>query len=195
MVKHLIEKTVVIVKPDGVQRALIGEIIHRIEKTGIKLSAIKMVLPTRKILQEQYRMTDAWIKKLGDNSRAAFEAKGIKVTETNEEIAKRVREWNIQSLLEGPVVAMVWEGFHSIEICRKIVGHTEPRQALPGTIRGDYTTDSYDLSDVLQRPIRNIVHASGNKDEAENEIKIWFNKDEIQNYSKKDWETIHKHNG
>ncbi|MFH1054431.1 MAG: nucleoside-diphosphate kinase [Candidatus Woesearchaeota archaeon] len=187
----MIEKTIILVKHDGVQRGLIGEVVKRFEQKGLKIAAMKMMVPTKKMALEQYKLTPAWIEKLGNNTRKAAEAKGKKLKETNEEIAKRVQSWLINYLTEGPIVAILFEGYHAIEIGRKIVGPAEARGAEIGTIRGDYSTESYELADMKERPIRNIVHASGNKDEAENEIKIYFSKNEIFDYDKHEWKVMH----
>lgn len=187
----MIEKTIILVKHDGVQRGLVGEVIKRFEDKGLKLVGLKMLQPTEKMAEQQYRLTEAWIKKLAANTRKAAEEKGIKIKESDREIAERVKNWNKKYLTEGPIVAMCFEGYHAIEIGRKIVGHAEPRQAELGTIRGDFAVESYEMADALKRPLRNIVHASGNKEEAENEINIWFKKEEILEYKKKIWEVGH----
>ena len=187
----MLEKTVIIVKHDGIQRGLVGEVIKRFEQKGLRIAAIKMTHPDKEISQRQYRLTEDWIKKIGETTRKTLESRGIKVKETNEQIAKRVQRWLMDYLTEGPVAAMIFEGYHAIEIGRKIIGTAEARSAPPGTIRGDFSTDSYELGDSLGRPVRNIVHASGNKEEAENEIKIWFSKKEIHDYTKHDWKIIH----
>ena len=193
MPKELIEKTFIAVKHDGVQRGLVGEIIKRFEQKGLKLVAMKMVLPTEAMADKHYVLTPAFIAKLGENTRKAAAEKGVKLKETNEEIATRVKNWNIQYLTEGPVVAMIWEGFHAIEIGRKIVGPAESRGAPIGTIRGDFSVESYDLADKLQRPLRNLIHASGNKEEASNEIKLWFKKEEIFSWENSQWKVMHKY--
>lgn len=192
MVKELIERTFIAVKHDGVQRGLVGEIIRRFEQRGLKLVGIKMVLPTEDIAGKHYVLTPSFIEKLGENTRKAAATKGIELTETNEEIASRVRKWNIQYLMEGPVIAMVWEGFHAIEIGRKIVGHAEARQAPIGTIRGDFSVESYAMADKIGRPLRNLVHASGNDEEARHEIALWFVDGEVCSWDKERWKVIHK---
>lgn len=188
----MMERTLVLVKHDGVQRGLVGELIQRFEKKGIKIAGIKMVQPTNEMAKKHYVMTKAWIKKLATNTRAAAEKKGLKITETDEQIAGRVQEWNISYLVEGPVVAIVFEGYHAIEIGRKIIGPANAKDAGIGTFRGDYTVESYDLADVEQRTIRSIVHASGNKEEADNEIPLWFKKNELFDYELQMWKIIHK---
>ena len=187
----MMEKTVIIVKHDGVQRSLVGEIIKRFENKGLKLAALKMVHATRKMAEEQYKVTPEAIEKTGGNTIKAYEKKGVKLKETKKQITEKVFKWLRDYLTEGPVVAMVFEGYHAIEIGRKITGHAEPRQAEIGTIRGDFALESYELADKKERPLRNIMHASGNKQEAENELIIWFKKDEIYDWEKIDWGEMH----
>lgn len=189
--EEMMEKTVILVKHDGVQRGLVGEVIKRFEQKGLKIAALKMLQPTKEHAERQYRLTPEWIQKLGEKSRKAAEEKGLKIKETNEQLAKKVQGWLVSYLTEGPIVAIIFEGYHAIEIGRKLVGHTESRQAEVGTIRGDFSVDSYALADELQRSIKNIVHASSNRDEADNEIKIWFSPAEIYDYKRKDWQVMH----
>ena len=187
----MMEKTVILVKHDGVQRGLVGEIIKRFEQRGLRIAGMKMIQSTKDMAKRQYKLTPAWIKKLGDNTRIEAEGRGIKLKETNKEIAERVQKWLMNYLCEGPIVAMVFEGYHAIEIGRKIVGHAEARQAEIGTIRGDFSTESYQLADAKQRPLKNIVHASGNKEESDNEVKLWFSKKEIHDYDLHGWQIMH----
>jgi nucleoside-diphosphate kinase len=193
MVKDLIEQTFIAVKHDGVQRGLVGEIIKRFEQRGLKLVAMKMVFPTEAIADKHYVLTPAFIEKLGENTRKAAASRGAEVKETNEEIATRVKNWNMKYLTEGPVVAMIWEGFHAIEVGRKIVGPAESKGAPIGTIRGDFSTESYGMADKLGRPLRNLVHASGNKEEADNEVALWFKPEEIFGWETNRWKVMHKY--
>jgi nucleoside-diphosphate kinase len=186
-----VERTLIIAKPDAVQRGLVGEIIRRFEQKGFKIAGIKMIHATTDQLGEHYADDPEWKKSVGEKTLAVAKQKGTEMNETAEEIGTRIRDWNMEGLKINPIVAIIFEGHHSIEIGRKIVGNTEPRQALPGTIRGDFTTESYAIADKNQRVIRNLVHASGSREEAEREIKVWFNNEELFNYDKKDWEVIH----
>lgn len=190
--ERFIEKTVVLVKHDGVQRGLVGEFIKRFEQKGLKIAAMKFIHPGEEIADKHYVMTDAWIEKLGNNTRNSAKEKGIELKETNEQIASRVRDWNKSYLMEGPVVAILFEGPNAIEIGRKIVGPAECKQAPIGTIRGDYSTESYEMADTFQRTMRSIVHASGNKEEAMHELKLWFNDEEIYDYELHLWKVIHR---
>jgi len=179
-----VERTLVMVKPDGVERGLIGEIIGRFEKRGLKIVALKMMKPSIESIDEHYPKDDAWIARLGDKGFNVFKELGldpkeIMGTDNNLEAGKSVRKWLIDFMTEAPVVAMIIEGFHAIEMVRKIVGVTLPSKADIGTIRGDYSVDSPAAANVNKRAIRNIVHASENKEEAKQEISHWFLEDEI----------------
>lgn len=189
--KELLEKTFIAVKHDGVQRGLIGEVVKRFEQRGLRLCAIKMVQADEDLATRHYPLTEEWIKNTSATTRKAWSEKGIVLKENDEEICARINAWLKSYLTEGPIVAMVWEGIHAIEIGRKIVGTASAKNAPIGTIRGDYSIDSYELADLKKRPVRNIVHASGTKAEAEREIRLWFTPGEIHDWMRKDWEIIH----
>lgn len=179
------ERTLVVIKPDGVQRSLIGEIIGRFERVGLKAVAIKMVLASEDMATKHYYEVggDEWLEEVGRKARAAYEKKGLESPyKTNRENGEAVLKSNAKYLSSGPVVAMVWEGNQAVELVRKLAGATEPLSSDVGTIRGDYTLDSYALADVDQRSVRNLLHASGTAEEAETEIKIWFGKEELIDY-------------
>ena len=179
------EKTLVIIKPDGIQRSLIGEIIRRYERTGLKLAGLKMVIPTEAMAVKHYYEVggDAWLEEVGRKARAAYEKKGLKSPyKTNMENGKAVMLANAKYLSSGPVIAMIWQGNAAVGLVRKITGGTEPLTSDVGTIRGDLTLDSYEIADMDRRSIRNLIHASGTAEEAEKEIDIWFKKEEINNY-------------
>ncbi len=177
------EKSLVLIKPDGVQRALIGESIKRYEQCGLKLVAIKMVIPTRDQALNHYSVDPQWALKTGTKSIESWKAKGLTPpTEDPIELAENVRKQLVDFLTSGPVVAMIWQGMNAIGVIRKITGGTEPLTSVTGTIRGDYTIDSYSAADTDKRAVRNIIHASGSVKEAEDEIKLWFTENEILNY-------------
>ncbi len=179
------ERTLVIIKPDGVQRSLIGEIIRRYERTGLKLTALKMVIPTEEMAIKHYYEVggDAWLEEVGRKAREAYEKKGLKSPyATNMDNGQAVMRSNAKYLSSGPVIAMIWQGNCAVGLVRKITGSTEPLTSDVGTIRGDLTLDSYAMADMDQRSVRNLIHASGTSEEAEKEIKIWFKKEEINNY-------------
>lgn len=180
------EKTLVVIKPDGVQRSLIGEIIKRYEQVGLKLIAMKMVMPDEDMATKHYYEVggDEWIEEVGRKARAAYEKKGEESPyKTNKDNGWAVLRANAKYLSSGPVVAMIWQGSNAVELVRKITGATAPLLADVGTIRGDFTLDSYALADADGRSVRNLIHASGEVSEAEQEIKIWFDEKEILKYT------------
>lgn len=180
------ERTLVIIKPDGIQRSLIGDIIGRYERTGLKMVAAKMVIPTEEFAIRHYHEVggDEWLEAVGAKARAAYEKKGLESPyKTNKDNGWAVLKANAKYLSSGPVFCMVWEGSQACAIVRKITGATEPLSSDVGTIRGDLTVDSYQLADVDQRSVRNLIHASGNPEEAAKEIKIWFKDEELLNYN------------
>ncbi len=183
-----IERTLVIVKPDGVQRGLIGEIISRLENRGLKIIALKMVKPNLEHVDAHYPKDEAWIERLGHKGFGVFEEYGIDPkehmgTDSKMEAGKMVRKWLVDYLTEAPVVCMIIEGVHAIDNVRKIAGNTLPTKAEIGTIRGDYSVDSPAAANLEGRAIKNIVHASENPQEAEHEIDHWFSQEEIFEYS------------
>ena len=178
------EQTLVILKPDAVQRSLIGEIIRRYEQSGLKLVAMKMVIPTPEMATAHY-MTggEEWLENVGKKAAVAYERKGQKSPyATFRENGMAILNANAKYLSAGPVVAMVLEGHQSVAVARKITGGTEPLSSDVGTIRGDLTIDSYQLADTDVRSIRNLIHASGAADEAQKEIPIWFAPNELLSY-------------
>lgn len=177
------ERTFVAVKPDGVQRSLIGEIISRFEKVGLKLVGIKMLVPTEEHVEAHYTLDPNWRTITGEKTIASYKSKGLTPpSEDPLEITAAILK-NLKSYMTaGPIVAMVWEGAHAAKIVRKLVGGTEPLTSDVGTIRGDYVLDSYMMSDGDKRAVRNIIHASGSPEEAEMEIKHWFEKNELVDY-------------
>jgi nucleoside-diphosphate kinase len=177
------ERTLVVIKPDGVQRSLIGEIIGRFERLGLKLVGIKMCVPTKDFVEKHYTLDPEWRRITGEKRVKAAKERGEKLpTENPFEITARILEVLIKYMTSGPVVAMVWQGAHSTELVRKIVGGTEPRNSDVGTIRGDYVLDSYIMSDTDGRAVRNLIHASGSAKESEAEINHWFKPEELINY-------------
>lgn len=177
------ERTLIIIKPDGVQRSLMGEIIKRYERAGIKLVGIKMLVPTEEKVEQHYTLDPEWRRITGEKRVKAAKERGEKLeTEDPYEITAVILEKLKKYITSGPVIAMVWEGAHVVEIVRKLTGGTEPRSTDVGTIRGDFVLDSYSMADGDGRAIRNLVHASGSPKEAEMEIAHWFGKDELIDY-------------
>jgi len=182
MKTHYHERSLILLKPDTVQRGLIGEIISRFERKGLKIVAMKMVWPTKKLAMEHYFWSDEEKEASGGRTIEAYEAKGLKITKSAKEYSEDVQRRLYSYLQSGPVVAMVIEGAHAIEHVRKLVGHGNPLSSDVGSIRADLTIDSYVVADEVDRAARNLVHASGNMSEAEREIKVWFKENEIVDY-------------
>lgn len=188
---NVLEKTFVMVKPDGVERGLIGEIIRRFESRGLKVIAIKMVKPPLEHIDDHYPKDETWIERLGQKGFTVFEEYGLDPMEhmgttDKKEAGKMVRQWLIDYMTSAPVVAMVVEGIHAREMVRKIVGPTLPSKAEIGTIRGDFSIDSPAAANLSGRSIKNLVHASETAEEAEHEIAHWFSADEIYDYDRAD---------
>lgn len=193
--KVTIERTFAMVKPDGVERGLIGEIISRFEKRGLKITGIKMVKPVLEHMDNHYPKDDEWLARLGDKGFKVFEEYGldpkeIMGTDNKLEVGKKVRDWLITYMMEAPLVAMVIEGVHAIDMVRKVVGPTLPNKAEIGTIRGDYSVDSPAAANLNNRAIKNLIHASENKADAEKEVKHWFSEEEIFDYERADFSAM-----
>lgn len=183
------EKTLVLVKPDGVKRGLVGEVIKRIERRGLKVIALKMVWAGRDRAEKHLPTSEEWMERLGQKTLKTFAEYGIDALEAQgtadpKEIGKMVKGALIEYLTSGPVVVMVVQGIHAIDMVRKLAGHTLPVFAEMGTIRGDFSVDSPSVANVERRAIHNIMHASENPEEAANEIGLWFAKEEIHEYKR-----------
>jgi nucleoside-diphosphate kinase len=177
------ERTLVLIKPDGIQRSLIGEIIKRYERIGLKLAGIKILVPTEAMVESHYTLDPEWRRITGEKRIKAAREKGEQLfSEDPLEITRVVLEKLKKYMTSGPVIAMVWQGAHAVEVVRKITGGTEPRTSDVGTIRGDFVLDSYIMADTDNRSVRNLIHASGSVAEAEKELNLWFKADEIINY-------------
>lgn len=175
------ERTFVAIKPDGIQRGLVGEIVKRLERVGLKLVAMKMLVPTPGHIEKQYPLEG--LLKTAENTIRGYRDKGLQPPSENvEEIAKAIKNGLGKFMSSGPIIAMIWEGAHAVKLVRKLVGVAEPFSSDVGTIRGDFVLDSYAMADGDNRAIRNLIHASGKVEEADNEIDIWFRPEEIINY-------------
>jgi nucleoside-diphosphate kinase len=161
-----IEQTLVLIKPDGVLRGLVGEIIKRFEQRGLKIVALKLTKIDYDFAKKHY--TEDIAKRRG----------------------KHVRDQLLEFITSSPVVAMVIQGVDAIENVRKLCGDTESKKALPGTIRGDYSHVSYGHADEKKMAIKNLVHASSNPEDARNEISLWFSIDEIHNYRRSEEDQV-----
>jgi len=180
------ERTFVMLKPDAVQRGLIGDIIKRFEATGLKCSAMKMFSADEKRLFEHYNKDDAWFMKKGTGIVESLEKQGLPVEKEAIEYGKDIIRANAKFMMSAPVVAMVWEGNQAAAVIKKVVGSTEPSTSDVGTVRGDYTVDSYEHAAVEDRAVRNLIHCTDPEDgeeEAEREIALWMEDDEIMNYA------------
>jgi nucleoside-diphosphate kinase len=183
------ERTVVVIKPDGVKRGLIGQIIARFEKAGLKIVALKLVQPTKEHYELHYPSTKEWFRKVGEKTLGTYKKYGLNPkkelgTTDKVKIGQLVKKWTVDFMATGPVVAMIVQGPHAIDNVRMIVGPTLPVFAPPGTIRGDFSGDSPALANSAKRPVKNLIHASGDAKDAEKEIKLWFAPEEIHEYKR-----------
>jgi nucleoside-diphosphate kinase len=176
------ERTLVIIKPDGVQRSLMGEIISRIERTGLKFVSMKMVVPEAEQCWKHYNKDDEWFMKKGTRVTEDRKAHGMPIEKEPMEYGKDIIQANVDFFTSGPVLAFVIEGNQSVAIVKKLVGETEPVTSDIGTIRGDLTVDSYALSSLDNRAVRNLVHCSDSPEEANREIPLWFTEKELISY-------------
>ncbi len=177
------ERTLVLIKPDGVQRSLIGEIIKRFEQSGLKLVGVKMLVPTAEHIEKHYTVDPDWRRVTGEKTIKNYRDRGLLPSSEDPLAITAIILENLKRyMVSGPVIAMVWQGVHAVKIVRKITGGTEPLTSDVGTIRGDFVLDSYQLSDADGRAVRNLVHASGSVEEADKEIKLWFKPEEIIGY-------------
>lgn len=185
------QKALLIIKPDGVQRGLVGKILKKFEAVGITIIGLKFQLADKSLVMAHYPETDAWFKKVGERTLTNYAKKGLdakKVFSTDDPIAigKTVKQWLITYFQESPVLIAAVEGYDVIEIVRKLSGNTIPLLAAPGTIRGDFSHDTIDLANEQNRPLRNIIHASDTVEDGEKEVALWFNKDELFQYERCD---------
>lgn len=183
MVHPKTERTFVIVKPDGIQRGLVGEITKRYEQAGLKLVATKMIVASAEHVEKHYTLDPEWRRVTGEKTIESYKKKGMTPpSEDPLEITAVILKGLKTYLTSGPIVCMVWEGAHAVKIVRKITGGTEPLTSDMGTIRGDFVLDSYQMADTDSRAVRNLVHASGSVKEAEDEIAHWFAPGEVIDY-------------
>lgn len=183
------EKTFVMVKPDGVVKGLTGEIIRRIEQRGLKIVALKMFQPTRDQIDNHYPKDPVWVNRLGEKSKMTYEKYGFDMqkelgTTDTAIVGAQVRDWILDFMTAAPIVTMVVEGVHAVDMVRKLAGPTIPAFAEVGTIRGDFSVDSPALANSEKRAISNLVHASETPEEAQHEIKYWFKPEELVSYER-----------
>lgn len=176
------ERTFVMFKPDTVQRSLMGELVKRFEVTGLKCTAMKMFMADEESLVSHYNKDDEWFLKKGTNIVKDLHEQGLAVNKEPIEYGKDIIRSNAKFMMSAPVVAMVWEGNQAVAVIKKIVGSTEPATSDVGTVRGDYTVDSYSHAAYENRAVRNLIHCSDMVSEAEREIAIWFDEAEVMDY-------------
>ena len=189
------ELTFLMIKPDGVRRGFMGEIIRRVERAGLKIIALKMVQATREEMNGFYPKDEKWISRLGEKTLATYEKYGydpIKElgTDKPKEIGRMVREWLLDFMTSAPVVPMSIKGIHAVNKVRKLAGDTMPANAEFGTIRGDLSVDSAAAANRDKRAVFNLVHATETQEEAEKEMKHWFDEGELTDYRRSDDEVI-----
>lgn len=178
------ERTLVLIKPDGIQRSLIGEIISRYERAGLKLVGIKMVVPKPDFIHAHYTLDPTWRQRNGEKTIKSYKEKGLEPPSEDPIAVSGITLERLKVYLSsGPVLAMVWEGGNAVAMVKKITGSTEPLNSDVGTIRGDFMVDSYQMADADGRAVRNLTHISGSVQEAEDEIKHWFSEKELVRYN------------
>ena len=183
------EKTMVLIKPDGVKRGLIGEIISRFEKRGLKIISLEMIWATKKQIDGHYPKDQKWVNRLGETTLNSYKQYGFDPmkelgTENTAKIGKYVRSWLVDFMTSGPMVKMVVKGIHAIDMVRKVVGSSMPALAEMGTIRGDFSVDDATAANRDKRAIHNIIHASETSNEAEHELGFWFAAEDIYDYKR-----------
>lgn len=183
------EKTYVMVKPDGVRKGLIGEIISRFEQRDLKIVALEMFQPEHSLIDNHYPKNEEWITRLGNKTLSTYEKYGYDAmadfgTADAAKIGPEIRKWLIDYMTSAPLVKMVVQGVHAVDVVRKIAGPTMPYVAEMGTIRGDFSIDSPALANMEKRAVMNIVHCSETPEEAEHEIKHWFGDIKLHDYKR-----------
>ncbi|HVV15128.1 MAG TPA: nucleoside-diphosphate kinase [Candidatus Paceibacterota bacterium] len=183
------EKTFILIKPDGVRKGLVGEILKRFEQRDLKIVALEMFHATRKEMDNHYPKDEKWIRRLGEKTMATYAKYGQDVkkdfgTSDLTRVGKTVRNWLLDFMSSAPMVKIVVQGVHAVDMVRKIVGPTMPYLAEMGTIRGDFSADSPVNANAERRAVFNLVHASETPEEAKHEISHWFGKNAIHKYKR-----------
>lgn len=156
---HQLQRTLVLLKPDAINRGLVGEILHRFERVGAKMVGLKLLVSDKDTAEKHYTQD------LADRR------------------GKEVRDMMLAMLTSGPIIAVVYEGIEIVEVVRKLVGSTEPKASLPGTIRGDFSHTSFEYASAKKMPVMNLIHASTSQEEAEVEIAVWFKEEELVSHN------------
>ncbi|MEK7614377.1 MAG: nucleoside-diphosphate kinase [Patescibacteria group bacterium] len=183
------EKTFVMLKPDAVQKGLVGEVISRFERRDLKVVALEMFQPTVKQIDNHYPKDQKWITRLGEKTLSTYQKYGVDPkkelgTSDPAKIGKMVRKWLVDYMTSAPLVRMVVQGIHAVDMVRKITGQTLPYLAEMGTVRGDFSVDSPVLANMEKRAVANLVHASETQAEATHEINFWFGKSPVFKYKR-----------
>lgn len=183
------ERTYVMIKPDGVKKGLVGEVIKRFEQRDLKIVALEMFQPTFDQMDNHYPKDAAWLKRLGGKTLSTYEKYELDPildfgTNDPEKLGPEIRKWLVDYMLSAPLVKMVVEGTHAVDMVRKICGPTLPYLADMGTIRGDFSIDSPALANAEKRAVANILHASETPEEAKHEIEHWFGANNIHSYKR-----------
>lgn len=178
------ERTLIVIKPDGVERRLSGKFIKAFEDRDLRMVGLKLIRPTAPLIEQHYQSTEEQLTGMGNKTLGTLAEHGINPmdkfnTADPMAIGRVINQWNVEFLTSGPVVAVVFEGPHAVAVGRKIVGNTIPAKAEIGTIRGDHSTESPVIANAENRAMRNLVHASGDVDEARREIALWFAESEL----------------
>ncbi|WP_412538621.1 nucleoside-diphosphate kinase [Longispora sp. K20-0274] len=189
------ERTLLLIKPDAVQRGLVGEILARVERAGMAVVALSMRQVTHEFAAGHYATTDEQLSQMGSKTLKGFSEAGLDVkyefgTDNPVELGRLIHEWNCTFLSSGPVVAAAVEGYHAVKKLRMLCGPTMPKDAPPGTIRGDFSSVSSLVASAAKAAVRNMVHASDNELDAKEparEIEYWFNEAELCKTQHVDW--------
>ena len=184
------ERTLVLIKPDGVMKSISGKIISRFEESGLKIIGMKMVWTNEELAKNHYFLDEKWAKEVYEKTKKGYDREGKEFPYKDHlDIGSTIQKWNMEFLKEGPVIAVVFEGPHAIEIVRKLIGSTEPLSSATGTIRGDFASvESYAVADSGKRVLRNLAHASDSQETAKREINLWFSADELHS----NYNTVHE---
>ena len=184
------ERTLVLIKPDGVKKSISGKILSRFEESGLKIIGMKMLWVNEELAKNHYFLDEEWAMEIYKKTKKSYDKdKKNFPYKDHMEIGSIIQKWNMEFLIESPVIAIVLEGPHAIEIVRKIIGSTEPLNSPPGTIRGDFASvESYAVADSGKRVLRNLAHSSDSIKTAKREISLWFSVEELHS----NYKTVHE---
>jgi len=185
------ERTLVLIKPDAILRGFVGKIIERFENVGMKIVGLKMLQAKREILEKHYFKDEKWLREKGELFKKRAD---LPEDEDSIEIGKGIIESLIKDMQFSPIIAIVLEGHNAVKTVKRLTGPTNIDEALPGTIRGDFSHDTFDLANKSNRPNLTIIHATDNIDDAQKEIDFWFSPDELREYTKPE-ESVHYRKG